>query len=166
MRGWKRLPKKKGSNGVSEYLKQVKKGDLASIQQELVRRGELVHDSATRTPSESRFGQAFVDAGIPVFTGFMIGKYQYDFKIKNYSILVEVDGGVHRTPAKQHSDAYKDRLAAVRGFTVLRFMNTERPEYAVDTVRKVVASRKKQPREVFVVSETFWEWVRRKVLRR
>ena len=150
--------------------KKYYKGDLREIQKQLAKRGELVNSTMTMTKQETIFGKRLIKAGVKVICDHKIDGYSFDFKVLRYPILIEVDGGIHNTFKRRAADYKKDRLAIKKGFIVLRFTNNEagytgRISDAVQEVKAIVNKTNECPKEVIVVRETFWEWLKSKLIR-
>lgn len=150
-----------------------KKMDLRDLQKDLRKNGELISEDSVRTGSELKLGQALVDAGIKIISGHYIDHWEFDFKVLEYPVLIEVDGSIHNNVNKRQNDYSKDRLAQIKGFRVLRFSNQEidsNIESVVAHVKSCIRSCGKQPRLVFIYPLSPWEqfklWYHRKVLRR
>jgi very-short-patch-repair endonuclease len=72
-----------------------------------------------------------------------VGKYVYDFGWYAVRLLVELDGGVHELPEVQERDKAKTIHAALNGFRLLRFTNTDvwkRPNWVIAEVRAALNS--------------------------
>lgn len=137
-----------------------KKRDLIDIQKDLYHRGELCNDQVAVTQSENTLGQALIDAGIPVIPQFEMSGKSFDFKLRDYAVLIEVDGSVHNAQHKRVRDYRKDRRAMRKGFRVIRFANFEVRKYTdgcVKEVQSMIWNMQKQPRIVEVYVPTLRE---------
>jgi very-short-patch-repair endonuclease len=151
--------------GLMVKIDMYKKRNLAEIQKEMIKNGELVNEQNTITRSENILGQALIDAHIPVIPQYEVSGRSFDFKIYHYPILLEVDGTIHNTNKKRLSDAVKDRFVIRRGYKVLRFLNQEfdNPTYlkkAIGEIRSTIRFCGKQPREVHLYPLTIWEQIK------
>jgi very-short-patch-repair endonuclease len=54
-----------------------------------------------------------------------IGAYIVDFAAPSISLVVELDGGQHGTPAGADEDRKRDGFLAAKGWQVLRFWNSD-----------------------------------------
>jgi very-short-patch-repair endonuclease len=140
-----------------------KKMDLRDLQRELTKNGELITSDNTVTRHESKLGQALIDAGIKVVPGFMLDGKQFDFKVWEFPVLIEVDGGVHNDSSKRIKDYAKDRVAQIRGYRVLRYSNDEVQSHIDNVVRQIramVSYCGRQPRQVFIYPLSIYEQIR------
>jgi very-short-patch-repair endonuclease len=67
-----------------------------------------------------------------------IGDYVFDFANYSARLLTELDGSIHRLPEVQARDKAKTIHAAVKGFRLLRFANSDvsnRPAWVLAQVR-------------------------------
>ena len=102
-----------------------KRVNLLDLQGEMLKKGELVNESVVATKSENKLGQALIDRGIQLIPDFKVNEKSFDFKVFHYPILIEVDGGIHKTFNVRLKDYRKERYAQKRGFRILRFLNFE-----------------------------------------
>ncbi|MBI1196928.1 MAG: DUF559 domain-containing protein [Phenylobacterium sp.] len=63
-----------------------------------------------------------------------LGPYIVDFASHSARLIVELDGGVHRLSEVAARDADREAWLTGRGYSVMRFRNTERPEDIVRTI--------------------------------
>ncbi len=138
-----------------------RKKNLLDIQKELVKTGELVNCTVTETVSENILGKDLSDNGVKLIPQYNVGNYSFDFKVKHYPILIEVDGSIHNTSRKRRKDSIKDRYAMLQGFKVIRVGNIEvcskdRPRI-VSEIKQIIANCIKQPREIQLYPMTIWE---------
>jgi leucyl-tRNA synthetase len=54
-----------------------------------------------------------------------VGRYILDFYCKEKRLLIEIDGGVHRTNEAREYDAVRDKYFRELDFKILRFANDE-----------------------------------------
>jgi len=149
----------------TDAVRKVKTASPKSLQSSLEDEGEFVDDSRyDLTPSERVVASALADAGFQVVPHFFVAAHEFDFKIRGYQVLVEVDGSIHDNYAKRLKDLRKDRLASAKGFKVLRFSSDEPASVVVADVKRVVASLPRVPREVWLVDYSLWsrflDWLR------
>lgn len=148
-------------------MREYGKGDLDSMQKKLRDSGELISFDSVSNGTEAVALRALVTAGIRVIPNHFVGKYQFDAVIADKPILLEVDGGIHRTAEKHMRDCLKDRAAVIAGYRVLRFSTDEDVEVIVDDVRRAMANLQVRPRVVLVlfprVRDYFlrlWDWIK------
>ena len=154
--------------GVRMSLKLNKhiKYDLADLQKQMVKDGELVTPEVTATFSENALGNVLIDAGIPVVPQFVFAGRSFDFKVVDHPILIEVDGGIHGELKKRQADYVKDRFVLRRGFRVIRFSNheaTHNPENLVNEVRATIRHLGRCPKLVrfhhlSLLEQFVWWW--------
>lgn len=81
------------------------------------------------TIPELIFKSRLEDSGIKfIFQKGFIGGNNFciaDFYIPSVKLVIEIDGGYHRTPEQKLRDANKDDYYKSRGFSVLRLWNSE-----------------------------------------
>ena len=145
-----------------EYL--YKKRNLADVQAEMVKNGELLTSECTVTKSENKLGQALLNAGIKIYPQWKIKDYSFDFKIADFPILVEVDGSIHRNAEVMEKDYRKLRMAMKRGFKLLRFTNEEVHKDilgCVEEVKNTIQYSFIQPKERVVYPLTIREQLKR-----
>lgn len=112
---------------------------------------------------ECKLGQKLIEKGIHVMPQYQFEKWSYDFKISDYPILLEVDGGIHKEERVRLNDYIKDRKAQRRGFKVLRFTNGEvdrKTDMCVDVIRSVINGINKSPREIWLYQYSFWDQIK------
>jgi len=130
-----------------------KSRNLADLQKELVKNGELVNETTTETPSENKFGNLMTSNNIKVIASFMLNNRQYDFKLYDYPILIEIDGAIHNEMERRQKDYVKDRYATSKGYRVIRFTNNEierEQSMVLQSVREVMKGMSKSPRIAYV----------------
>lgn len=136
------------------------KHDLRTLQRILLSRGELIPEGVAETKAERKFIELMERHNIKVIPQWRINEYRFDFRVSERPILVEIDGSVHKIRPQQRRDYRKDRLAARRGFLVLRYTNAEVNEayqgggyesQFIGEFRLNVEKTPKVPREVLVV---------------
>ncbi|RYY40247.1 MAG: endonuclease domain-containing protein [Chitinophagaceae bacterium] len=66
----------------------------------------------------------------------IIGKYIVDFVSLSQKLVIEVDGGYHRSASQQAADAERDQELRSKGFRILRFTN----EQVMKEINSVVAA--------------------------
>jgi len=139
---------------ITTFIK--KKKDFIDIQRELYKNGELMNQEVTDTKSELVIGQKLIDNHIYVIPQFKVGDYPFDLKIKEYPILIEVDGSIHNEYERRVKDYRKDRYAQKRGFLVLRFTNEEglTPLNIVEEVKSFIRNSGKSPKEIWLYTYT------------
>jgi very-short-patch-repair endonuclease len=88
------------------------------------------------TPSEGALWQRLKDGqlGLAFESQVIIGGRIVDFCCERAKLVVEVDGGYHREPKRQASDAARDRLLADHAYTVLHIPSTTEPSVAVQRI--------------------------------
>ena len=135
----------------------MRKISLEDLKKEYLDRGELVNYQTADTLSEFLLGKELLIAGFKVFPQHKIGDYRFDYKLRDYPILIELDGGVHNEVEVRQKDYRKDRYALARGFRVVRFSNDEvnsfegRKKCAQET-REIARLIQHSPKEVEVYS--------------
>ena len=138
-----------------------KKTDLNDLKAILYRNGELINYETVETPAEDKFGQKLVDAGINIIPQFKMDDFTFDFLIKNYPILVEIDGGVHMEPERRKKDYIKDRYAQKMGFKVLRFSNNEVfTTHFVQEVQSAIRNCTRTPQQIWLYPYTITDAIR------
>lgn len=65
------------------------------------------------------------DEGIQVEAQAIVHGWIVDFFIPSVKLVIEVDGGIHRTGYSYQKDQHKDAILTRDGFTVLRITNSE-----------------------------------------
>lgn len=145
-----------------------KSKDMRDLQRELTRNGEMINETNTVTYSEKILGQALIDHGIKLVPSFKLSDKEFDIKLFDYPILIEVDGSIHNNVNKRQKDYSKDRMAQIKGFKVLRFSNEEIKNISgpIKQIQECIKSSGKQPRIAFIYPLTFWEqikmwWIRK-----
>lgn len=98
---------------------------------------EIEKESQLETHSEKRLANALQKAEVPVTPQYKVEGHEFDFKIKGYQILIEVDGPVHNLESKRKIDYQKDRKAQKKGYKVLRFDNFEINKSANACVKEI-----------------------------
>lgn len=142
----------------------IKKRNLSDIQKELVNSGELINEEIVVTETENRLGNALIINNIKIIPQFIINGISFDFKILNYPILIECDGGVHSLKDRRLKDYRKDRLAQSKGFKVLRFANGEinnQLNKCIEEIKNVIDNSDKSPREVVLYPISIFELIKR-----
>jgi len=137
------------------------KKDLLDIQKELVKTGELINCNVTETPSENILGIGLSDLGVKLIPQYKVGDFSFDFKVKGYPVLIEVDGSIHNTNSKRTRDYLKDRYAMLQGFKVIRVSNNEvnsnDKQRIVSEIRQIIGNCIRQPKEIQLYPLTFYE---------
>ena len=139
-----------------------KSRNLLDLQKELIKSGELVNETTTDTKSENVFGNLMLNNKIKVTSNFMLNNLQFDFKIFDYPILIEIDGEIHEGKERRQKDYVKDRMANAKGFRVLRFTNDEvknNQQKVLFDVNNLIANIGKQPRIVYIYSLSILEQI-------
>jgi len=137
-----------------------KKRNLLDIQKELLLRGELITPDTNNTTSEIKFGQAMVDAGLKLYPEYRVGDYRFDFKVKHYPILIEIDGSVHWSKDKHEIDMRKMRYATMHGFKILRFGNYDKIGLVISEVKRSITYCGKSPKEVRIYKMSLFEQIK------
>jgi|SRR3989339_4593 len=86
------------------------------------------HLRSTMTPEEVILWNVLRDRrsrGVKFRRQVNIGPYIADFLCKECHLIVEVDGGIHKTRTQREHDAVRDRYLRGCGFTVFRVKNEE-----------------------------------------
>jgi len=136
--------------------------NLSEFQKELAKKGELIDENDTCTYSENALGQRLINENIKVIPQWKVGQCSFDFKLYEYPILIEVDGGVHNGKIRRQKDYIKDRYAQRNGFKVLRFSNYEiqhNIQGVIDEIKATIKTVRKQPLLVFIYKYTIWEQI-------
>jgi very-short-patch-repair endonuclease len=136
--------------------------NLAEFQKELAKKGELLDKGNTCTFSENSLGQRLIAENIKIVPQWTVGNHSFDFKLLQFAILIEVDGGIHNYRKVRHKDYIKDRYAQRCGFKVLRFSNyevTHSIQNIMDEIRATIKTVKKQPLLVFIYKYTLKEQI-------
>ena len=146
----------------SKRLFEGKRVNLRDLQKEMAQSGELINTDVTETNSENKIGQLLLDAKIHLYPQFKLGEKSFDFKIKHYPILIEIDGGVHREEKVRGKDYIKDRAAIIEGFKVMRFSNYEvatEPDMVIREVRAAISKSFRQKVEILLYPLTLKEQI-------
>jgi len=141
----------------------MKRKNLLDIQKELFNKGELCNEQVVSTKSENMLGQALINGHLRIIPNFMLEGRSFDFKLKEYPILIECDGGVHKEEQKRIKDYRKDRIAQKHGFKVLRFSNGEirnNLRECIGEIKIVANSIGKQPKEIWLYKYTVFDMIR------
>lgn len=142
-----------GANMINIIKKRNTSKNLLDLQKDLIKKGEFINTSVTVTKSENKIGQFLLDNNIRVLPGHMILDWEFDFKLFEYPILIEIDGGIHDCRDKRLRDYAKDAYAQQQGFRVLRFGNEDvknRPLYIIEQIKYMINSINKSPREIWI----------------
>jgi len=135
--------------------------NLAEMQKRLAKKGELITEGMMLTKAESEMGNLLLDAGLKAIPQFIIDGRSFDFRIAEYPILIEVDGGIHNTPKKRLNDYRKDRYVMRRGYRVFRYTNFEvgsdKNFLIVKELKNAMEYIEKCPRETLVIYESFFD---------
>lgn len=92
-----------------------------------------VQESCKLSENETRFLNAFAEAGIRVIPQFALDIYNIDFAIPERHIAIEIDGGKwHNSKVKRKCDTGKEVLLRNRGWVLIRFSPNERLCIKVD----------------------------------
>jgi len=82
-----------------------------------------------KTPAEQFFEKAlrrkFTGKGGALKTQYVIGFYIVDFYYRSKALIIELDGEVHDQPEQRERDRKRDLFFESKGFTVLRFKNSD-----------------------------------------
>ena len=147
---------------IKELLKHKK--SFNDIKLELIKAGEFMDRTEASSGSEYIFGNKLIDAGIKIIPHFKIGDYEYDVKILEYPVIIEVDGEFHEEGRVREKDYIKWRHAIKKGFILARFTDKEAHSlYAVEEVRKIIANCTKVPKEVWLYPYTILDWIKDKI---
>jgi very-short-patch-repair endonuclease len=138
------------------------KKNLLDIQKELVKTGEFANSQTTITYAENRFAQALIDAKVRVQTGYKVEGYEFDIKIHQYPILIEVDGGVHNDNGRRQKDYLKDRLATRLGYKVYRFTNEDIKQVSevVHFIKTAIQDCTRQPHKTYLYPLSPFEYLK------
>lgn len=138
------------------------KKNLLDIQKELVKTGEFANSQTTITYCENRLAQALIDSKVRIQTGFMVEGYEFDIKIHQYPILIEIDGEIHNDEIRRQKDYLKDRLATRLGFRVYRFTNEDIRQVSevVHFIKTAIDNCTRQPSKTYLYPLSPWEWLR------
>jgi len=144
------------------------KKNLLDIQKELVKTGEFANAQTTITYAENRLAQALIDAKVRIQTGFMVDGYEFDIKIYQYPILIEVDGEIHESPERRQKDYLKDRLATRLGYRVYRFTNEEIKQVSevVHFIKTAIADCTRQPHKTYLYPLSPFEYLKYMLIQR
>ena len=133
--------------------------DFDSLQAELLKQGELANPIAFKTKHEQRLASMLIDAGFQIIPSYHVKEWEFDIKLQEYPILIEVDGVVHDFSEVRKKCNIKDRYAQSKGFKVLRFSNEEVSSSLVNEIKCLIkdCSINRNPKEVWLYKETFFE---------
>lgn len=97
---------------------------------------------AAPTSTEAIFWQVLSGSklGVSFRRQVPIGRYIADFLAPSRKLVVEVDGGVHGTPARLRADARRDRYLARLGYRVVRLPAAMVQHRLVDAAALIVAA--------------------------
>jgi very-short-patch-repair endonuclease len=145
--------------GIDFYKKNM---DLRDLQKELFKNGELINESVVSTRAELDIGIVLQERGIKVIPHHMIDGKEFDFKVLEYPILIEIDGSIHGELHKRYKDYSKDRAAQIKGFRVLRFTNdeTKNADMIANQILACMRFTGKQPRFVYIYPLSIWEQIK------
>jgi len=80
------------------------------------------------TPAEAALWEALRNRqldGLRFLRQHPVATYIFDFYCPALALVIELDGGYHRTPAQQEKDAARTTVQELKGYQVLRFSNEE-----------------------------------------
>jgi len=98
--------------------------------------------SYNRTNAEKILAKALRGSGISFFQNREIEGFEVDFLIPNPKMIIEVDGFTHLSQNKRRADIYKEEQLTQKGYTVLRFTNTQVREDLPGCLAEIEAYRK------------------------
>ena len=77
------------------------------------------------TVFEVRAKRFLEDQGFEVDSGKRLFGFYPDLRIRNSSLLIEIDGGYHNTRKQKRKDWRRTKILNSYGFTVIRFTNDQ-----------------------------------------
>ena len=75
------------------------------------------------------------------FQGIILGRFIPDFVCREYKLVIEVDGGIHKLPHIKERDRYKTEVLNSFGYEILRFNNycvITRVYYVIKTIESII----------------------------
>ena len=69
-----------------------------------------------------------------------VGRFVLDLFCVAHQLAIEVDGGIHQSPAQAAYDAERTACLAAQGIRVLRFTNTEVESQLEDVLQKIISA--------------------------
>ncbi|CAB0678067.1 hypothetical protein FRC0024_00314 [Corynebacterium diphtheriae] len=114
--------------------------------------------------------RALREAGLECTSNFRVGVYFWDVKLRDYNIVIEVDGYFYHNAGAENkntfvNDRWKMNDAAVRGYLVLRYPASSVFEELDTIVGQVIFATRVVREELVVVDSTRrwhrgpWEWL-------
>lgn len=114
---------------------------------------DLLKENARRMRHEPTDAERFLwqylrgdQLGVNFRRQHIIMDFIADFVCLEQMLVIEVDGGYHRTEEMQKSDLLRDKLLSERGFRTLRFTNEE-VLCDIDSVISIIKSSFREPSE-------------------
>jgi len=119
----------KGKHGIysKETIEKIRNATIRQLRDQKIK----------KTKIEEKIEDFLIEQNIDYIYSFILKQRQYDFCLKNFKILIEVDGDYwHGNPIrykqlsdaqklKQLDDKIKDRIAAENGYTIIRFWEND-----------------------------------------
>jgi very-short-patch-repair endonuclease len=144
-----------------------RKINLDEMQAQMARRGEFVTPAMTLTKAEDQMARLLINSGIKITPQFEIDGRSFDFRVLEYPILIEVDGGIHATLEKRLNDYRKDRYVTRRGWKVFRYANSEVKDdknYLIaKEIKNMIEHTHSCPKLTIYIREDFWSYIKRKI---
>lgn len=137
--------------------------NLHDLQKIMAKNGELCNEYTVRTKTENKLGQRLIEEGIGILSDFEVNEKSFDFKVFNYPILIEVDGGYHKEEKSRLRDYEKDRQAQRQGFKVMRFSNwevNERMDRCVTEIKSMINKCGRVPREIWLYPYSLFDRIK------
>lgn len=146
-------------------IEKYEKKNFEQLKKEYEDKGELQNTKITITNTEIKLEKVLIRAGIQVIPQYTIDNRSFDFKVKHYPILIEVDGSIHNMEQKRLNDYKKDRYVQRRGYRVYRFANSEihNEKYfykIIGEIKSMIKYCGKQPVEVHLYPLSIGEQIK------
>jgi very-short-patch-repair endonuclease len=104
-----------------------------------------VFHQSNRTRAEQKLAEALRKKKIRFAQNQHLGTYEIDFWLKEYNLIIEVDGFTHLSFNQVQADQYKDHRLIDHGYIILRFTNEQIREnlaWCVQEIERVIKTVK------------------------